>query len=85
MLQKQYGINIVIPDKEKQDYIHTKYMTELVLTRSYLRRLIQIIKRVKEKESIEGDLGGKSSLILKQSDFEDIKIFNTTEIWRMCR
>jgi aspartate/glutamate racemase len=27
---KQYGINIVIPDKEKQDYIHTKYMTELV-------------------------------------------------------
>jgi hypothetical protein len=31
----------------------TKYMTELVLTRSYLRRLIQIIKRVKEKESIE--------------------------------
>jgi aspartate/glutamate racemase len=49
---KQYGINIVIPDKEKQDYIHTKYMTELVLTRSISEtkeRLIQIIRELKEK------------------------------------
>jgi aspartate racemase len=48
---KQYGINIVIPDKEKQDYIHTKYMTELVLTRSYLNQTINSdYKRIKRKD-----------------------------------
>jgi aspartate racemase len=82
---KQYGINIVIPDKEKQDYIHTKYMTELVFNKivpETKERLIQIIRELKEKESIEGVIlgGTELPLILKQSDFEDIKIFNTTEI-----
>jgi aspartate racemase len=60
-------------------------MTELVFNKivpETKERLIQIIKELKEKESIEGlILGGTElPLILKQSDFENIKIFNTTEI-----
>jgi aspartate racemase len=82
---EKYGINIIIPDNDKQDFIHDKYMTELVFNKivpETKERLIQIIKELKEKESIEGlILGGTElPLILKQSDFENIKIFNTTEI-----
>jgi aspartate racemase len=82
---QKYGINIVLPDDEKQDYIHNKYMTELVFNKivpETKEQLIQIIRELKEEESIEGlILGGTElPLILKQSDFDDIKIFNTTEI-----
>ncbi|MGO4817059.1 aspartate/glutamate racemase family protein [Flavobacterium sp. W22_SRS_FP1] len=82
---EKYGIDVIIPDNDKQDYIHNKYMTELVFNKIVPEtklRLIQIIKELKEKESIEGlILGGTElPLILKQSDFVDIKIFNTTEI-----
>jgi aspartate racemase len=84
-IAEKYGINVIIPDSGKQDYIHNKYMTELVFNKivpETKERLIQIIRELKEKESIEGlILGGTElPLILKQSDFVDIKIFNTTEI-----
>lgn len=82
---KKYGINVIIPDSDKQDYIHNKYMTELVFNKivpETKEQLIQIIRELKEKESIEGFIlgGTELPLILKQSDFVDIKIFNTTEI-----
>jgi aspartate racemase len=82
---QKHGINIVIPDNEKQEFIHNKYMTELIFNKivpETKERLIQFIRELKEKESIEGlILGGTElPLILKQSDFDDIKIFNTTEI-----
>ncbi len=45
-------------------------------------KLIKIIQDLKEKESIEGlILGGTElPLIIKQSDFADIKILDTTKI-----
>lgn len=82
---KKYGIEIIIPVTEKQDFIHNKYMAELVFNRivpETKKQLIQIVRELKEKESIEGlILGGMElPLILNQSDFGDIKILDTTKI-----
>jgi aspartate racemase len=82
---KKYGINIIVPKTEQQDFIHDKYMTELLFNRIVIEtkeRLIQIVRELKVKESIEGlILGGTElPLILNQSDFGDIKILDTTKI-----
>jgi aspartate racemase len=82
---RQNGIEIIIPDPEEQDYIHEKYMTELVFNKiepDTRNHLIQITKKLIEKESIEGlILGGTElPLILNQSDFSNITIFDTTKI-----
>ena len=80
-----YGIEIVIPDTDQQDYIHTKYMSELLFNRivpETKEQLIRIVRELQENESIEGlILGGTElPLILKQADFVDIMIFDTTVI-----
>jgi len=82
---ERYGIEIVIPDTEQQDYIHTKYMSELLFNRivpETKEQLIRIVRELQEKESIEGlILGGTElPLILKQADFAGIEIFDTTVI-----
>jgi len=79
------GIEIVIPTTENQDYIHQKYMGELVFNRilpETKKQLIQIVNKLKETESIEGlILGGTElPLILNQTDFIDIEVFDTTKI-----
>ena len=82
---KKYGIDIFIPDTKDQDFIHDKYMTELLFNRivpETKKELIRIVKELKEKESIDGlILGGTElPLILSQSDFRDIEILDTTKI-----
>ena len=80
-----YGIDIIIPDSDGQDFIHDKYMSELVFNKIFpdtKKHLIQMVKELKDKRSIQGlILGGTElPLILKQSDFDDIEIFDTTKI-----
>jgi aspartate racemase len=82
---KKYGIDISIPDTKDQDYIHDKYMNELLFNRiipETKKELIRIVSELKEKKSIEGlILGGTElPLILSQSDFSDIIILDTTKI-----
>jgi aspartate racemase len=82
---EKYGISIKTPEPEKQDYIHEKYMGELVLNNIFpetKKELIRIAEELKKSESIQGlILGGTElPLILKQSDFVDLKIFDTTKI-----
>jgi aspartate racemase len=82
---ERFGIDIIIPDSVRQDYIHEKYMSELVFNKilpDTKQRLIEIVKEIKEKGLIQGlILGGTElPLILKQSDFNDIEIFDTTKI-----
>ncbi len=79
------AIEIVIPNPGEQDFIHTKYMTELVVNRispETKLQMIQIVRELKRKESIEGlILGGTElPLVLSQSDFEDIEVLDTTKI-----
>jgi aspartate racemase len=82
---KKYEIEIVIPEPDKQDYIHDKYMTELVFNKiipETKKQLIHIVRNLIEKESIKGlILGGTElPLILNQLDFRDIEILDTTKI-----
>ena len=54
---ERYGIEIVIPETGQQDYIQTKYMSELLFNRIVLEtkeQLIGIAGELQAKESIEG-------------------------------
>lgn len=82
---EEQGIEIVIPDEEGQDYVHEKYMGELVFNQIKTETkegLVEIVDNLREKESIEGIIlgGTELPLILKQEDFHSLKVFNTTEI-----
>ncbi|MGV6831422.1 MAG: aspartate/glutamate racemase family protein [bacterium] len=82
---RSYGIEMVISSEENQDYVHEKYMGELVFNQINLdtkKHLIQIVNDMEFDHKIEGVvLGGTElPLILKQQDFKNLKVFNTTEI-----
>jgi aspartate racemase len=81
------GITLVLPDEFEQDYIHDKYMNELVPGRflpETRERLLLIAERLKEREMIQGlILGGTElPLILRASDSKTIGIpfLDTTRI-----
>ncbi len=81
----KYNLEIVSPNEEIQNYVHQKYMEELVLNQiipKTKKRFIEIIEKLRVEERIEGlILGGTElPLILKQEDFGKIHIFNTTQI-----
>jgi aspartate racemase len=81
----RYGIELIVPSRENQDFIHKKYVSELIYNRilsETKESLIRIINDLKEKESIEGlILGGTElPLILQQSDFSKVIILDTTTI-----
>lgn len=82
---KNNGIEIVIPNDENQNFIHEKYMGELLFNHinpKTKERLIQIVNDLVIEEKIEGIvLGGTElPLILEQKDFDKLTVFNTTEI-----
>ncbi|MEM6253540.1 MAG: amino acid racemase [Cyanobacteria bacterium P01_D01_bin.156] len=79
------SIEVVIPEEADQDFIHAKYMHELVKgiildeTRS---NLLNIVNKMQADHNIQGlILGGTElPLILKADDVNDIHVFDTTEI-----
>ncbi len=80
-----YGIGVRLPDEGEMDYIHQKYFEELVfnnINSSTKARLMEIALGLQEREGIEGlILGGTElSLILSQSDFDALTIYDTTRI-----
>ncbi len=80
-----YGIDIITPNENAQDYVHEKYMGELVFNQIIPKtktHLIQIITELKEQHQIEGIIlgGTELPLILQQDDFDTIKVFDTTLI-----
>jgi len=82
---ERYDVKIIIPNEENQNYVHEKYMGELVFNQinpDTKTRLIQIVNDLKTNENIEGIIlgGTELPLILRQEDFEKLKVFNTTEI-----
>jgi aspartate racemase len=81
----KYHIQVIVPTPDEQDFIHGKYMSELIFNTikpETKNRLVQIVGELKEKEGIEGlILGGTElPLILSQDDFNDIEVFDTTII-----
>lgn len=82
---RAYGVEIIAPGEEQQDYIHDKYMNELVfddIKPETKKQLVAIAEGQKVSDGIEGlILGGTElPLILKQDDFPGLRIFDTTQI-----
>jgi len=79
------GIALVIPDPDDQDYIHEKYMSELVngiFLGETREGLLAIVDHLKEKHGIQGlILGGTElPLILRDEAGRGIPFLNTTKI-----
>lgn len=81
------GMTLVLPEKDEQDYIHEKYMDELVkgiFLSETRERLLTIVERLKTHESIEGlILGGTElPLILREAEMKSagIPFLDTTQI-----
>jgi aspartate racemase len=82
---EQYDVEIVIPDDEELNFIHSIYINELIYNRiipETKQRLMAIAKGLQKKYGIKGlILGGTEfCLILNQSDFDELKVFDTTMI-----
>lgn len=79
------GMTIVVPEEDEQDFIHDKYMTELVrgvFLPETRERLRAIAGRLKERDGIDGlILGGTElPLILEDAPIEGIPVLDTTRI-----
>jgi aspartate racemase len=79
------GIDLLLPEPNEQDYIHDKYMNELVPGKflSETRAgLLAIIDRMKTESNIEGVIlaGTELPLILRDADYNGMLFLNTTEI-----
>ena len=79
------GIELTVPDAAEQDFIHEKYMSELVaglVVDETRAGLIDIIEKIKDRSNVQGlILGGTElSAIVRAGDVEAIEILDTTEI-----
>ncbi len=79
------AILLITPDAAAQDYIHEKYMTELVngvVRAATKERLLSMVATLKTEQHIQGlILGGTElSLILTDGDDRDIPLLDTTRI-----
>ncbi len=79
------GIQLVVPEVEDQNYVHDKYMSELVngvfLPETH-EGLLKIVDRLRTAQRIEGlILGGTElPLILTDETHNGLPILNTTKI-----
>ncbi|PYS45841.1 MAG: aspartate racemase [Acidobacteria bacterium] len=79
------AIAVITPSVDEQNYIHEKYMTELVdgtVLEETKEGLLGIVARLKEDEKIQGLILGGTELpfILRDGDDADIPFLDTTRI-----
>jgi aspartate racemase len=79
------GIELVMPDAKEQNYLHDKYLNELVPGKflSETRAgLLAIVDRMKAKSNIDGVIlaGTELPLILRDAEHNGIPFLNTTKI-----
>jgi aspartate racemase len=81
------GLSLALPDEAEQDYVHDKYMNELlknVFLPETRARLLSIARRLKGEEGVEGlILGGTElPLILREADAAEagLPFLDTTRI-----
>ncbi len=80
-----YGVRVVVPQPDEQDYIHERYVTELVngvFLESTRAWLTAIVGTMKERDAVQGVvLGGTElPLILTDDSAFGIPYLNTTAI-----
>src|SRR6266436_10383343 len=79
------GIELLVPEPNDQDYIHDKYMNELVPGKFLAETragLLAIVDRMKAKSDIDGVIlaGTELPLILSDTGHNGIPFLNTTKI-----
>jgi aspartate racemase len=79
------GIQVVTPPEESQKYIHEKYMNEFVkgdFLEDTKKKILEIANTMIHESAIDGLILGGTELpfILKQEDFHNVRLLNTTEI-----
>jgi len=79
------NIAVIVPEEREQQYIHDKYMGELVkgvIRDETKNALLNIIDNLKDNNDIEGLILGGTELpfILKETDAREIPFFDTTKI-----
>jgi len=79
------GISVIVPNACEQDYIHDRYMSELVhgVYRPKTRqRLLEIVGRLEQRENIEGVIlgGTELPLLLRNGAEIEIPLLDTTEL-----
>jgi len=79
------GIEIVVPDKTDQDYVHEKYLGELVpgiVLDTTREALVGIMARMRDRDGIDGIIlgGTELGLILTEQCYARVPILNTTQI-----
>jgi aspartate racemase len=78
-------IELIVPDQEDQEYIHDKYLNELVPGKFLPETragLLGIVDRMKAKDDIDGVIlaGTELPLILCDADHKGIPLLDTTKI-----
>jgi aspartate racemase len=81
----KYGINVVVPPASDQQFIHDKYMNELlngIFLPETHASLTAIIDKLKRTQNVEGVIlgGTELPLILRKPEHHGIPILNTTRI-----
>jgi aspartate racemase len=79
------GIELLVPEPNDQDYIHDKYMNELIPGKFLAETragLLAIVDRMKAKSDIDGVIlaGTELPLILSDAGHNGIPFLNTTKI-----
>ena len=79
------GIDLVVPNAEEQEYIHEKYIGELlknIFADDTRAGLLAIVERLREREAIEAVIlgGTELPLILRNAERDDVKFLDTTKI-----
>lgn len=79
------GIELITPNESEQDYIHTRYMSELVngvFLPATREKLLEIAAQLKEREGIDGlILGGTElPLLLRVAEHNGFPLLDTTRI-----
>ncbi|MEP7015134.1 MAG: amino acid racemase [Verrucomicrobiota bacterium] len=79
------GIDLIVPDPSDQNFIHDKYMNELVVGQFLPETragLLEVVDRMKAKIDIDGVIlaGTELPLILREPAYNGVPFLNTTEI-----
>jgi aspartate racemase len=79
------GIELLMPDPKDQDYIHDKYLEELVPGKFLPETsagLLEIVDRMKARSDIDGVIlaGTELPLILRDAEHNGIPLLDTTKI-----
>lgn len=82
---RQKGLIVFVPEEKDRNYIHEKYMTELIygnILEKTKHTFLKIAESLKEQHDIQGlILGGTEiPLIIKSEDIRGIKVLDTTMI-----